>query len=426
MILIKGGRVIAPHLGLDEVADLVVDEHACRLRRDDSTSAAQQPDVILEARGLLVLPGLIDMHVHLREPGHTDKETIATGTRAAAAGGFTLVAAEANTDPPIDSEARLGEVYELIERSAVVPVMQKPCLTKGQRGRELARVDPSTGAPVVSDDGEPLADADLLLRALAWCKSRRLVPCLHEEETEASREALARVFGPGKPYAREAELIARDIGLAAEADAPVHFCHVSLAESARLIREAQKRGVAVTAEATPHHLCLSEDDVPRRDPNFKMNPPLRSREDVQAIRRALAEGVIGVIASDHAPHTPEEKARAWDSAPFGVIGLETSLGVVMTRLVGEGVISLSQMVGAMHTNPSRLLRLGSAPAAPDSRRVGEGSLTLIDPDREWTVDAEQFYSKGRNCPFAGWRLKGKAVAAIVRGKLVMRDGEILV
>jgi dihydroorotase len=373
---------------------------------------------VIEAAGLVVAPGLVDLHVHLRQPGQQWKETIATGSRAAAAGGFTTVVCEPNTPPPLDTPEMLEGLARIAARDALMRVHFKACITERERGERVVKVDgvKLAGAVALSDDGEPVLDAAVMARALDEARRHEMVITPHCEESPASRE----VAPAPVPYTREPELVSRDVVLVARHGGRVHFSHISMGESARFIGEAKRNGHAITAEATPHHLALSRDDASPDDTSFKMNPPLRSREDVEAVRRALAHGVIDSIATDHAPHAPEEKALPYDEAPFGVIGLETALGVVITELVDKGAISLGQAIERMSTNPARILGLRGGTLAPG----GPADIVAFDPERSWVVEPKLFHSKGRNCPFAGRTLRGRAVFTVVGGSVVLREGEV--
>ncbi len=403
-LLIEHGRLFDPGSNLDAVGDLLIREGRIAAVGRAERSDAERPGAerVIEADGLLVVPGLMDIHVHLREPGQTHKETIASGTRAAAVGGFTAVACEPNTDPPRDTPERIGEVLDLAEQTAAVRVLPKCAITVGQQGRALTDLAAlrEAGAVAASDDGHSVADAEVMRAAMAAAKQSGLPLTLH-------------VDGP--------EMVERDIGLAAEAEWAVHFSHVSLRQEVELIARARERGLRVSGEATPHHLALCAEEAPAHDANFKMNPALASKADREALRKALAEGVISVIASDHAPHAPEEKAVGYEQAPPGVVGLETTVGVIWTQLVHVGLLTWEAAVRAMTAGPAAALHM----AAPALREGAPGEVTLIDPEHEWTVDPGRFFSQGANCPFAGWRLRGKAVTTIVGGRLTVWEGEIV-
>jgi len=349
-----------------------------------------------------VLPGLIDLHVHLRQPGQEYKETIATGTRAAAAGGFAAVACEPNTSPPTDSPERLARIREIAEREALVRVLPKCAITLGQEGREVADLQAlrQAGAAAASDDGLSVKSAEVMRQAFAAAKQAGLPLTVHVDGSE---------------------MVDRDIGLCQEADWPIHFSHVSLAAEVELIARARSKWLRVSGEATPHHLVLSRDDSPADDTSFKMNPPLASPADRAALRSALAAGVLTVIASDHAPHSSEEKARPYDQAPPGVIGLETTLGVIWTALVQAQRADAATVIAALTAGPASVLAI----EPPALREGAPANITLFDPERVWVVDPERFQSKGRNCPFAGRKLRGGPVATIVGGRVVMREGSML-
>ena len=399
-LLIRGGRLLDPGLGLDAAGDLLVREGV--IAAVGAVEVRGGEDVI-EAGGLLVTPGLVDLHVHLREPGQEHKETIATGTRAAAAGGFATVVCEPNTVPPRDTPTRIAELLKMARARAVVSVLPKGAITVGQRGREVADLAGmlAAGAAAASDDGFAVTDASVMREAMTAAKAAALPVTLH-------------VDGPA--------MMERDIGLAAEVGYAVHFSHVSLAEEVELIARAQGRGLRVTGEAAPHHLSLCAEEVPAEDASFKMNPPLGAKRERAALRIALAQGVASAIASDHAPHAPEEKAAGYQQAPPGVIGLETTVGVIWTDLVHTGALSEARAVVAMTAGPAAVL----GREVPALRVGARADVTLIDPAAEWVVEPERFESRGRNCPFAGRRLKGRAVATVVGGQVVMREGAILV
>lgn len=398
-LLIEGGRLRDPSAGLDAVGDVLIQGGRIAAVGEVARTGEEQ---VVEVEGLWVVPGLMDIHVHLREPGGEQKETIATGTAAAAAGGFTVVAAEPNTTPPRDTPERIAEVRELAERTARVRVLHKCCITVDQEGREVTDLAAlaRAGAAAASDDGFSVRDGEVMAQAFAAARAAEIPLTLH-------------VDGP--------EMIARDIALSAEYGWPVHFSHVSLEAEVDLIADAQSRGLPVTGEATPHHLTLCAEEAPQGDADFKMAPPLASAADRAALRRALAAGVISVIASDHAPHAPAEKAAPYDQAPFGVIGLETSLGVVWTELVERGLLSAETALAAMTRNPAAVLQI----APPSLEPGGRGDVTVFDPEHEWVVDPDWFQSLSRNCPFAGWRLKGKAIATIAGGRLVFWEGQMM-
>jgi dihydroorotase len=397
---------------------------------------------VIDAHRKILVPGLVDVHVHFREPGQEYKEGLRTGSLAAAAGGFTTVIAEPNTIPPIDTPTRLRRLLNAAGKKSVIHFYSKSAMTKGMMGYRLADIVnlKEAGARAISDDGNPIPSHRLMRNALIKGKEGGILVNPHCEESAFYRERILgqrekrgqRSFclqmpysSPGAgPYTSEAGFIKRDIELAEKTQACIHISHVSLARSVEIIADAKRRGVKVTAEATPHHVLLTERMAKEIGPNAKVNPPLRSEEDLLAIREGLANGTIDIIASDHAPHSPEEKNRHWDQAPFGIIGLETTLGLVLTYLVRPGILTLSQAIEKMTIMPARIFGLDVL-GVGTLRPGAKADLTLIDLDRKWKVDASSFYSKGRNCPFNGWELQGKAVLTMVGGQIVAKDGVVL-
>lgn len=430
-LIVKGGVLLDWQSGRLEQLDVLINaphikEIGSDLRDDDAR--------VIDARGKVVVPGLVDVHVHFRQPGQEYKEDIHTGSLAAAAGGFTTVIAEANTNPPIDTPARVIDVLSLADRLSVVNFHTKACITERILGERLVDVEglKKAGARAISDDGHPIAESRMMEYALKKGKSHDILVNPHCEESEFYR---ARIAGSqtgrqgvlrmpysstSSPYHSEGGFIKRDLGLAERTGARIHISHVSLAESVKLIADAKKRGVRVTAEAAPHHFVLTKEMAGEIGPNAKVNPPLRSKEDVDAIKQGLADGTIDIIASDHAPHSVEEKNRSWDEAPFGVIGLETTLGLVLTFLVGPGILSLAQAIKKMSSLPAKIFGV----EAGDLRLGAKGDLTIIDPNKKWRVDSQRFYSRGRNCPFDGLELQGKAVTTVVKGNVIMQDGVV--
>ena len=426
--MIKGGRVVDPLLDLDDSLDILIENG----RISHIAPRIEKEGVpLLEAQGKVVVPGLIDMHCHLRDFNEAQKETIATGTRAAALGGYTTVVCEPNTDPPLDTLENLQTWISLAQQDGCVNLHTKVCITKGRQGEKLTQLKALLRRPWVvaaTDDGNPVVNDKVMERAFVKAREYELLLTPHCEESPAS----IQVFQENNPlipvpadithYKREPHYVARELELAEKTNWRVHICHVSMAVSLNLIRQARARWVPVTCETTPHHLTLTEKDAKKCGPDAKVNPPLRTKEDVKALRQGLRDGTINVIASDHAPHTREEKARGWEEAPMGIIGLETTLGVVLTALVHPGIITLPEAIERLSSNPAKILGLPGG-----SLTVGKfADITIIDMNKKWVVDPDTFASKGRNTPFKGWRLKGKAYATIVGGKVVMRDGELLV
>jgi dihydroorotase len=407
------------------------DETADVLLRDGKVEAIGRslgtPDgaEVLDCSGLFVSPGFIDVHCHLREPGREDVETVATGARAAAAGGFTAVCAMPNTEPVTDNQAAVGFIIRQGLRAAAARVYPIGAISVGQRGEALAEFGEmvGAGAVAVSDDGKPVVSAHLMRTALEYAHAFDIPVIDHCEEPTLARggsmnEGMmsARLGLRGIPAEAEEIMVIRDILLARRTRGHVHLAHMSTAGSVELIRWGKERGINVTAEVTPHHLTLTEAAVGGFDTSAKMNPPLRTEADVEALREALRDGTIDLVATDHAPHHYDAKEREFADAPFGIVGLETALALVVTELVEKGIIDFPTLVDRMSTRPARLFHLSGGSLA-------EGSIadvTVFDPAREWVVDPSKFLSKGRNTPYAGDRLRGRAVYTIVGGRVVFR------
>ena len=446
-LLLRGGRVIDPATGIDDNYDvLVIDGEIDAL---EPSGALEFPDdaETLDCDGLWVLPGLIDVHVHLRDPGFPQKETIATGLRAAAAGGFTTVAAMANTSPVDDTPEIARYMIERAREVHATRLIPVSAVTMGLAGRKLVDFGAMTaaGARLFSDDGIPIDDEAVLVEAFRTAAQSGFAISLHEEDRSLTGhgachagEVSKRLGVAGIPAAAETRRVRRDLAIAVGAGAPVHIAHISTAESIDLVRAARQRGANVTCEATPHHFMLDDAAFARFGPNAKMAPPLRSVTDVEAIQHGLADGTIDMIATDHAPHDPGSKhldrlsalfvgdheaarlsdsdAEALTSAANGIVGLETSLGLAL-ELVNRGIIDAPRMVTLMSMNPARLLRLDAqGTLAPGAC----ADITVIDADFEWTVDPAKFISMSRNTPFTGRKLKGRAVYTIVAGEIVHR------
>lgn len=418
-MLIRGGRVICPAQNLDGPADILVE--GGKIARLGSLSGLAA-DTTIDAAGLIVSPGLIDMHVHLREPGYEEEETIASGAAAAVTGGFTSLCCMPNTDPPIDNEASAEFVFLQATRAGLCNVYPIGSITARRAGKELSEIGQlSRGRAVAfSDDGDCVKNADVMRRALQYAKMFDKPIIDHCEDKDLSGAGVmhsgyvSMVLGlPGIPAASEEVMVSRDIILAQMTGSQLHVAHVSAAGSVEMIRTAKARGVRVTAEATTHHLTLTDDSVRTFDPDFKMNPPLRTADDVAALRRGLLDGTIDAIVSDHAPHAVEKKQVEFSYAPFGVIGLESSLGVLSTELVHGGVLGWPQLIRLMTIGPAQVLRLDKGTLRPGA----DADITLIDPDKEWVIDVDAFRSKARNCPFRGRKVRGKAVCVIVGGEV---------
>jgi dihydroorotase len=424
-LLVRGGRVVDPTQGIDRVDDVLVRDGLVVAVGQSGTQPVGRVDDTIEASGLIVTPGLIDMHVHLREPGREEDETIETGTRAALAGGFTSVACIPNTEPPIDTQAAVEFIHQKAARADTCNVFVVACASRNREGKELAEIGQlvEAGAVAFSDDGAPVYDAELMRRVFEYCRMFDKPFLAHEEVLELTaggvmHEGLVSlVLGlKGMPAAGEEVMIGRDIALAETTGGRLHVMHVSTAGGVALIRAAKARGARVTAEACPHHFTLTDESLRGFDSNFKMSPPLRTAVDVEAIIAGIVDGTIDCIATDHAPHALEKKMLELDRAPFGVLGLETAVGLAVTRLVVPGRIGWPRLVEAMSAHPARILGINRGSLRPGA----VADITLIDPEMFWRVDANAFASKSVNTPFHGWTLQGRAVATIVAGRVKYR------
>jgi len=422
-VVVSGGTIVDPASGVPRPGDVVIDDD--RIAGIAPPGSVPTEGQVIDAKGLLVLPGLVDMHVHLREPGYEYKETIATGTAAAVAGGITSVACMANTNPVNDSGAVTRFILEQAARANLARVFPIGAVSVGLEGKQLAEFGEMrrAGIVAVSDDGRPVMDAGLMRRALEYGRLFDLLVIAHEEDCHLANGGVmnegvtAVALGlRGVPAAAEEVMVARDIALAELTGGRLHVAHVSTRGTVELVRAAKARGVAVSAEATPHHLLLSEDAVGDYDTNAKMAPPLRARADVEAVRAGLADGTIEAFASDHAPHHRDEKDVEFEHAANGIVGLETSFALGL-RLVEEGVLDLPTLVARMTTGPARLLGLPVGTLAPGSL----ADVTIVDPKRRWTVDPATFRSKGRNTPYGGGELAGRVVTVLVGGRTVYTD-----
>lgn len=429
-LYLKGGRVIDPACGLDAERDLLIRDGriaAVGPALDRDGLSADIP--VLDAAGLLVTPGLVDVHVHLREPGQEYSETIESGTRAAARGGFTAVCCMPNTEPPLDQPSLVRFVLDRARASGAARVYPIACISRGRRGEGLADMAElaAAGAVAFSDDGAPVASSLLMRRALEYARMLDRPIVSHSEDTVLSAGGViheGRVSTlrglRGIPSASEEVAVAREVALAELTGGRLHVCHVSAAGSLDHLRRAREKGLNVTGEVTPHHLLLTDEAMLGYDTDSKMNPPLRAASDREALRRALAEGLIEVIATDHAPHMADLKNVEFDQAPFGIVGLETALGLVLTHLVKPGILGLAQAIDALATAPARAFGLPHGTLAPGAL----ADVTLIDPRLRWSVDPSRFASRSVNTPFAGWELEGAAVGTVVEGRVVMMRGEL--
>jgi dihydroorotase len=426
MILLRGGRILDPSQQLDEAGDVLLSggvvEAVGRLgevRRDGNELET------IDCAGRVVSPGFIDVHCHLREPGREEVETIASGARAAAAGGFTAVCAMPNTDPVTDNQAAVGFILSQARRAAAARVYPIGAISIGEKGETLAEFGEmvGAGAVAVSDDGKPVVSAQLMRTALEYARTFGIPVADHcEEPTLAAGGAMnegitsARLGLRGIPAEAEEIMAIRDMLLARLTGGHIHLCHMSTRGSVELIRWGKERGINVTAEVCPHHLSLTEEAVEGYDTNAKMNPPLRTAADVEALQGAVKDGTIDVIATDHAPHHYDEKEREFADAPNGIIGLETALAVNLTWLVHSGIVALPLLVERMSCAPARLFKLPGGTL----RKGAIADVTVFDPDAVWTVDATKFASKGRNTPYAGRELRGLVALTVVDGRVIHR------
>ncbi len=420
-ILLAGGRVIDPAVPLDQTADVLIEKG--RIAAVEPNIAAGDGVETLDVSGMVVAPGLIDVHVHFREPGKEEAETVATGARSAAAGGFTSVCVMPNTDPVTDNQAAVGFVVKQATAANSARVFPYGTISIGQNGEHLAEFAKliEAGAVAVSDDGHPVVSSHLMRTALEYAQVFGIPVANHcEELTLADRGTMhegvvsTRLGLKGIAAAAEDIMVARDVILSKLTGGHIHLCHISTRGSVDIIRRAKDEGVTVTAEVTPHHLTLTHEACEGYNTNAKMNPPLREEADVAALREALRDGTIDMIATDHAPHHYEAKERDFDDAPFGIIGLETALGLGIKELVGGGVLSLSDLIRRMSTEPARAFHL-------EGGTLGKGKpadVVVFDPEVTWTVDPTRFFSKSRNTPFADRVLAGRVERTIVRGRTV--------
>lgn len=422
-ILIKNGRLIDPVNDMDMVTDLLVEDGKVAMI-DQNISISSSDIEVIDATGQLIIPGLIDMHVHLREPGYEYKETIKSGTMAAAAGGFTTVCCMPNTKPVNDSQSVTEFILHKAATEGVVNVLPIGAITKAAKGEEITEMAElrDAGCIAFSDDGRPVMNSSVMRRALEYAKMFGLPLISHCEDLALSEDGVVnegRVSTElglkGIPNASEDIITARDIALSELTGGRVHIAHVSTKGSVDLIRIAKQKGLNVTAETCPHYLVLTDEAVTGYNTNAKMKPPLRSQEDVEAVRSGLKDGTIDVIATDHAPHAQEEKEMEFDYAPFGITGLETALSIIM-RLVEEGLLTLNEMVIRMSSKPAMILGIDRG-----NLKVGAvADITIINPHSTWVVESLNLKSKGKNTPFEGWKLKGQVSTTIVGGRVVYR------
>ncbi len=413
---IINGRLVDPSQGLDRVCSLRFDQG--KIIALDTPPAPE--DIVVDAVGKIVVPGLVDMHVHLREPGREEDETIETGTLAAIHGGFTSIACCPNTSPPLDTQASVEFVRQKAARAGNCNVYVICCISKNREGKELAEIGQlyEAGAVACSDDGSPVEDAELMRRAFEYCLMFDLPVLSHPEVSSLTKGGVMhegmvslQLGLRGMPAAAEDVMVAQDITLAEITGGRLHIMHVSTEGAVQVIRRAKSRGVRVTAEVTPHHLTLTDEALRSFDSNFKMSPPLRGKEHVEACIEALRDGTIDVIATDHAPHAKEKKMRELDQAPFGIIGLETALPLVVTKLIRPGILDWPTAIAKLSTNPANILGIPKG-----TLQVGaDADIAIIDPNRRWTVGIDDFHSKSKNSPYIGWELFGRVVDVFVGG-----------
>lgn len=427
-ILIKEGRVLDPETKRDEICDVLIDGD--RITRVDS-GIETEAERIIDAKGCYVMPGFIDLHVHFRDPGLEYKETLTTGGRAAVKGGVTTVCAMPNTKPVIDNGVKVKEVMERAKRESLTNVIQLGAVTVGQEGKELADIRgmAKNGCHAISEDGKSVMNASLYRKGMNLAKEEGLAVFAHCEDITMveggvmNADKKAEKLGlKGITNAVEDVIVARDILLAKETGVRLHLCHCSTKDSIKMLGLAKEEGLDVTGEVCPHHFILSTDDITKDDGNYKMNPPLRSKEDVEAIKEGLRNGTVDVIATDHAPHAEAEKNRSMKLAAFGIVGLETSAALTYTELVETGIITPMQMAEKMSWNPAKILGLH------DRGSVSEGKIAdvvIFDPEKEYTIDKNTFLSKGKNTPFHGRKVKGEVVSTIAGGRIVYEGGKII-
>ncbi|MFA9378931.1 MAG: dihydroorotase [Lachnotalea sp.] len=423
-LLVKNGRVIDPGCKQDEMLDLLIEDGIIIEKSPQIHENIEELHVI-DAKGCFVMPGFIDLHVHLREPGFEQKETIATGARAAARGGFTTICAMPNTKPVIDNADRIRFVLNKASEVASVNVCQVGAITVGQMGEELADIEgmAQAGAIAISEDGKSVMNIKLYEKAMKLAYDNNIPVLAHCEDknlvgagviNQGSKSVELHVEGISNLV--EDIIIARDIMIARETGTKLHLCHCSTKDSVTLVEEAKKRGLDVTAEVCPHHFALTQDDIVAGDTNFKMNPPLRMKEDVEALKLGLKNDIMDVIATDHAPHHASEKAKSLEEAPFGIVGLETAASITITELVDKGYLTPMQMAEKMSYNPAKIIGIDKG-----TLEVGRiADVVIVNPTMEYVVDVKEFASKGKNTPFAGKRLNGRVMATIVNGEIVYK------
>jgi len=423
-ILLINGQIIDPANQFQGQGNLLVENGKIAFVGPEKPKA----ELTIDASGQYVVPGLIDMHVHLREPGHEEEETIATGTRAAVAGGFTSVACMPNTHPAIDNEAAVDFVLRQASQRGFCHVYPIGAITKNRQGKELAEMATMVRAGAVgfSDDGDGVADSAVTYRAMQYSTMFGKVLIQHCEDASLGGNGVmnagapATLLGmPGRPGLAEQIMLYRDLALAEATECKYHAAHISTVACAEMIRQAKQKGLKnITAEVTPHHLLLTDECCKSFDSNYKVAPPLRSAKDIAALKAGLADGTIDCLVTDHAPHSREEKEREFLYAPFGIIGLEVALALYIKALIDENVLDWMEMIAKMTVNPARILGIPKGTLSTDA----DADITVIDPKATWTIDVDRFYSRSRNCPYHGWKVHGRVVGTLVNGQIKHDDG----
>ena len=446
-ILIRHGRVLDPESGMDRITDLLIEDGKVTRIGDDLTFPAPKrrqvamavggkgdvssdDSTVIDASGMWVMPGLVDLHVHLRDPGLTYKEDIGTGSEAGARGGYTTICAMPNTRPVVDTPDKVNYVRFKAAALSSIHVMQIGAITKGQKGEELADIQGmvDAGSPAISEDGKSVMDARLALEAFRMAERLKIPVCAHCEDNNLVNGGVVnddanavRLKLPGITNSTEDVITARDLVLAAETGAHLHLCHVSTKGAVEMSRVAKAHGVHVTAEVCPHHFSMTSDDIPSDNPQYKMNPPLRTKEDQQALIEGLKDGTIDCIATDHAPHAANEKFGSMKTCAFGIVGLETAVALTVTKLVEPGILTPLEMARAMSTAPAKAFDLMNQYGDGKIAEGNPADIVIIDPAKEWVVDKRKFASKGTNTPFDGWKVRGRVKCTICDGEIVFRD-----
>jgi dihydroorotase len=419
-ILIKNGRLINPSENLDKVMDIFVEDG---IIKEKAESIEKQADTVIDAAGCYVMPGLIDLHVHFRDPGLTYKEDIETGSKAAAKGGFTTVCCMPNTKPVVDNVETVKYIIEKGEKTGLTNVLPVGAVTKNMAGVEITDVEElkKAGICAISEDGKSVMNSGVYRKAMKNAAKANVPILAHCEDINLVEGGVINLGDKsselgvkGISNAVEDVIAMRDIMLAKETGATLHLCHCSTKDSVEMVKRAKEEGIKVTAEVCPHHFSMCSDDITSNDGNFKMNPPLRAREDMEALIKGLQDDIMDVISTDHAPHSAEEKAKDLEHAPFGIVGLETSVALTVTNLVKKGYLTPMQMAAKMSYNPAKVL--GIPKGTLDEGKIAD--ITIIDPDKEYTIDVNTFESKGKNTPFDGYKVSGEVEYTILNGKVV--------